>query len=192
MIDQRSIQVYVDTDVEFEPRAVTHVSFRNAGGLMSALDSAQSLLYSALVEDSLNSLAYPALLAGVSYQVAAAPKGFRVSIGGYEDKQFVLLEQVMRRLIDLEIDNERFDVLKNRLIKDFENQAKDKPFQQVYGRLMDELVSSAWPSQEMLAVLKPLTNEQLSSWRDNVFSEVSLQALIHGNVRMKKQRNYLH
>ena len=192
VIDQRSIQVYVDTDVEFGvPRAVTHVSFRNGGGLMSALDSAQSLLYSALVEDSLNSLAYPALLAGVSYQVAAAPKGFRVSIGGYEDKQFVLLEQVMRRLIDLEIDNERFDVLKNRLIKDFENQAKDKPFQQVYGRLMDELVSSAWPSQEMLEVLKPLTKEQLSSWRDNVFSEVSLQALIHGNVQNEKAEELL-
>ena len=110
---------------------------------------------------------------------------------GYEDKQFVLLEQVMRRLIDLEIDNERFDVLKNRLIKDFENQAKDKPFQQVYGRLMDELVSSAWPSQEMLAVLKPLTNEQLSSWRDNVFSEVSLQALIHGNVQNEKAEELL-
>lgn len=183
VIKQPEAEIYVDTDLEFGvPRAVTHVSLRNPGGLMSAADSVRGWLYAMLVEDDLNSLAYPALLAGVNYQVASPPKGIRVSIGGYEDKQFVLLEEVMQRLVGLPISPERFVILKDRLLRELENQAKNKPFQQVYGRLMDELVSSAWPAPELMAELAPLSREDLRLWRDELFSGVSMQALIHGNV----------
>ena len=187
VIDKASAQIYVDTDLEFKvPRAVTHVSLRNSKGLMDAGNAARALFYAALIQDDLNSLAYPALLAGVSYQISAPPKGFRISIAGYEDKQFVLMDEVMHRLVNLDIRQDRFDVLKDQLLKDLRNQSKDKPFQQVYGRLMDELVNSAWPAPDLIGEVEPLTRNELMRWRDELFQEVSVQALIHGNVEDQK------
>ena len=187
VIGEPSAQIYVDTDLEFNvPRAVTHVSLRNPGGLMDAGNAARAWLYTALVQDDLNSLAYPALLAGVSYQIASPPKGIRISIAGYEDKQFVLLDEVVRRLVNLDIRQDRFVVLKDQLLKDLQNQIKDKPFQQVYRRLMDELVSSAWPASELIAQVEPLTRNELMQWRDEFFQRVSMQALVHGNVEDEK------
>lgn len=183
VIDTAEAEIYVDTDLEFRvPRAVTHVSLRNPGGLVNLRNSSRAKLYAALVQDDLNALAYPALLAGVWYDIDAPPKGFRVSIGGYEDKQFVLLDEVLTRLINLDIRQDRFDVLKGEMLKDLHNQAKDKPFQQAFTRLQDELVSSAWTATDVIGVVGPLTLGELTQWRDNLFTEFSTQALIHGNV----------
>ena len=180
-------EVYVDTDLEFGvPRAVTHVSLRNPGGLISLENSARARLYTMLVQDDLNALAYPALLAGVSYQIASPPRGFRVSISGYEDKQFTLLDEVLKRLVNLEIDPERFEILKTELLKDLDNASKDRPFEQTYQRLQDELVNSAWQATQEIEVVSGLTVDDLSGWRDRIFDRVSLQALIHGNVLDEK------
>ena len=180
-------EVYVDTDLEFGvPRAVTHVSLRNPGGLISLENSARARLYAMLVQDDLNALAYPALLAGVSYQIASPPRGFRVSISGYEDKQFTLLDEVLKRLVNLEIDPERFEILKTELLKDLDNASKDRPFEQTYQRLQDELVNSAWQATQEIEVVSGLTVDDLSGWRDRIFDRVSLQALIHGNVLDEK------
>ena len=183
VIDEPYAQVYVDTDIEFNvPRAITHVSLRNPGGLLDSRNAARGRLYSALVQDDLNSLAYPALLAGVGYQIASPPKGFRLTISGYQDKQFVLLDEVMSRLVNLDIREERFVILKEQLLKDLRNQSRDKPFQQAYGTLMDELVSSAWPATDLIDQIEPLSRHELIDWRDGLFQGVSIKALIHGNV----------
>ena len=62
------------------PRAVTHVSIRSDRGLIDLKDVVASDLYAYLVEDDLNTLGYPALLAGVSFEVATPPRGFRVTL----------------------------------------------------------------------------------------------------------------
>lgn len=177
------IELYIDTDVEFNvPRAAIHVSLRNDGGFTALADAAQSQLYSMLVQDDLNALGYPALLAGVSYQVAAPPKGFRVFVGGYHDKQLVLLEEVLNRLMRLDIKEDRFDVMKGELLKNLENSLKNKPFLQSYQRSKDELLDSSWTSEQLIGALEPVTPEGLAAWRDSVLDEVSIQGLVHGNV----------
>ncbi|MBT4491769.1 MAG: hypothetical protein HOC70_00885, partial [Gammaproteobacteria bacterium] len=187
VITGQDAEVYVDTDLEFGvPRAVTHISLRNPGGLIALENAARARLYAMLVQDDLNALAYPALLAGVSYQIASPPKGFRVSISGYEDKQFVLLDEVLTRLINLEIPQDRFDVLKTELLKALQNAEKDKPYLQAYQRLQDELMESAWTPTELISIVEGLTIDDLTNWREGIFNKVSMQALVHGNVLDEK------
>jgi len=183
VISGNDLELYMDTDLEFNvPRSVIYVSLRNNGGFIALEDSAQSTLYSMLVQDDLNALAYPALLAGVSYQIAAPPKGFRISVGGYSDKQLVLLEEVLTRMMSLDIKEDRFDVLKGELIKDLANTLQNKPFLQSYQRLQDELVDSSWTAEQVMGALENITPESLGAWRDRVLQEVSIQGLVHGNV----------
>lgn len=183
LIETEAAEIFLGTDIEFGvPRAVTHVSIRNPGGLVELADVAAARLYAALVQDDLNALAYPALLAGVSYQIAAPPKGFRVSIGGYHDKQLVLLEEVLPRLTDLAIDQGRFAVLKDELLRDLQNARKGYPYQQVYGRVQDELLDASWTPEAMIPAVELLSVENLTAWRNSVFSSVAVQALLVGNI----------
>lgn len=178
--------VYLDIDTEFgTPRAVMHVSLQNEDGLISGRDAARAQLYAKLVRDDLNALAYPAYLAGVNYQLATPPRGFRVSVGGYSDKQLVLLSEVLDRVTSLEIDPDKFNVLKAEMLRDLRNFAKEKPYLQSYQRLKDDLLNAAHTPEEMLKAVETIALADLTAWRDKTLSEVSIQALVHGNVDEK-------
>lgn len=177
------LEVYLDTDMEFRvPRAVTHLSLRNNRGFMDIRDRANAYLYTALVQDDLNALAYPAYLAGLNYDLVGPPKGFRVSIGGYDDKQLVLLEEVIERLVNLEIKPDRFEVLKQELVRDLVNSKRERPFSQSRQRLQDELLSTSWTADQMLEPVSSITRDELQAWRDELLDSVSAQALMIGNV----------
>lgn len=177
------INLYLATDTEFGvPRAMMHLSLRSTGGLISAEDRVRGMLYRNLVEDDLTALAYPAMLAGVSYGIAAPPAGFRVSLGGYHDKQLTLLQMVLNRLTSLEINPERFKVIKTELTQNIENSLKDRPYQQALGHLQDTLVSSAWPADVQLAALDEVTVDNLGAWRDAYFKQINVEAILVGNV----------
>ena len=179
--------IYASTDTEFGvPRAVMHISLRTDGGLIALDDVAAAQLYGLLVQDDLNALAYPALLAGVSYQIATPPRGFRVSIGGYQDKQLVLLDEVLTRLTSLAINKDRFVVMKAELLKEMANASLGKPYLQSYQRLQDLMISSNWTPEELIEATNKITVDSLTRWRDQKLSKVNLQAMIHGNITSQR------
>lgn len=182
-IDKDDIAIWLDRDTEFGvPRATMNISLRNPGGLVSLEDRTLAALYLRLLQDDLNALSYPAFLAGVGYDLAAPPKGFRITISGYDDKQLVLLEEVLERLPDLELNPERFDVLRDDMVRALRNQKQELPAQQTRKAQLDLLLSSSWPSDAQADFLEEVTLETLESWRDNTLERVDAIALVMGNV----------
>ena len=176
---------YLAADTEFGvPRAMLHVSLRRPDGLISVADSVRARLYRNLVEDDLNALSYPALLAGVSYGISTPDRGFRISLGGYQDKQSELLQVVLDRLTSLTINPDRFLVLKTELENSLQDSFKNRPFQQGFDRLRQNILSSSWPAADQLAELATVTPEDLSLWRDAYFEQVGVEALAVGNLDM--------
>lgn len=174
---------YLASDTEFGvPRAMLHVSLRRPNGLISVSDVVRARLYRNLVEDDLNALSYPALLAGVSYGISTPDRGFRISLGGYQDKQSELLQVVLDRLTSLLINPDRFDVLKTELENSLQDSFKNRPFQQGFDRLRNNLLSSSWPADVQLAELATVTPENLGLWRDTYFKQVGVEALAVGNL----------
>ncbi len=183
VVDQQSAEVWFDVDTEFGvPRASMNISLRNEGGLLDLDDRVMADLYGRLVMDRLNTLSYPALLAGLGYDLATPPKGFRISISGYHDKQLVLLDAVLDTFADLEIDPKRFDVLKADSLRALRNASSDLPYLQTRRALNDVLLSSSWPAQAQADLLESVTVDGLRRWRDDTLSSLSVLALIHGNV----------
>ncbi len=183
VIAKQAVDIYLATDLEFGvPRATTHISIRNEGGFIDLDNRVRANLYARLVQDDLNALAYPALLAGVSYEVATPPKGFRLTMGGYHDKQLLLLDEVLTRLVRLQIDPERFAVIKADLTKSLKNAKRDKPYQQVVRRLGQKMVNSNWTPEQLLAQLELVTLPDLMKWRDKTLASTSVYVLTVGNV----------
>jgi insulysin len=176
-------EVWQDVDNEFRvPRATINISFRNEGGLVSLDDRVMADLYGRLVIDRLNTLSYPALLAGLAYDLATPPRGFRVSISGYHDKQLVLLDAVLDAFADLDIDPERFEVLKADSLRALRNASSDLPYLQTRRALNDLLLSSSWPTEAQADFLESVSPEALTQWRNKRLAGLDVLALVHGNV----------
>ena len=182
-LEKDGIKVYLDTDIDFEtPKVVSQMKIEINEGFLSANDQAYATLYAMIVKDALNSMSYPAYLAGLTYDIETVSQGFKVLLQGYSEKQLVLLEEVLNKLVSTKIDRKRFVTLKDELLKELANKAFDKPYQQAGRRLKEELISTVWPVEALLDALVDITPDDLSNWRLEKLANVSLEALFVGNI----------
>lgn len=68
-------------------------------------------IFIALVNDYLAPYLYDATLSGLSYMITTSYDGFSICVSGYNDKLGHLLEKIMRAIHDLEIQQDRFDII---------------------------------------------------------------------------------
>jgi len=183
VIEIPGLELWVDADVSYgSPRANLYIELAVAGGLTSPADRAMAQLYRLLVEDAMSETTYPAYLAGLGYSIAVPDSGYQIRVGGYHDKQQVLLATVLDALLNAELDASRFDSLKASLIKDWRNAAKERPFNQAFTALADTLRSGRWPRPMLIDAITPVTLPDLIAWRDAKLAAVAVRGLAHGNV----------
>jgi insulysin len=183
VVDTQSTEIWIDVDNEFSvPRATYNISLRPVDGLITLEDHVLAGLYRRIVADDLNTLSYPALLAGVAYQLAAPPRGFRITTTGYSDKQLVLMDSVLDSFADLHIDPERFEVLKADSLRAMRNAKSELPFRQTQSAMSNLLLSSSWSPEQQADYLQDVSLAQLESWRAKKLKAVDVLAMVHGNV----------
>lgn len=177
------LQLWTDSEVAFgAPRANLNLALILRDGLQSPVERGIAQLYRRMVQDSLSELTYPAYLAGLSYGISVPDAGFEVSVGGYNDKQRVLLRAVLKALVSAELNQTRFDFLKAALIKDWQNATKERPYTQVLSALQNTLRSGRWPRATLASALTPVTLADLKDFQAKVFNHVAVKGMLHGNI----------
>jgi secreted Zn-dependent insulinase-like peptidase len=177
------LALWLDRDTEFgTPRADLRLSLGIPDGISTAEDRAFALLYVALVEDALSARVYPAYLAGLGYSLDVDGYGLELAVNGYSDKQIELLEVVLDGVTGLVVDPARFAVIRDRLLRDWQNYREERPYTQTLGAVNYLLLSDAWPPEALRASLADRTPADLERWRDRRLGQFNVQGLLHGNV----------
>ncbi|SCO54130.1 related to insulysin precursor (metalloendopeptidase) [Fusarium fujikuroi] len=127
----------------------------------------QARLLSDLVRDALEEYSYDAELAGLQYNVSLDSCGLFLDVSGYNDKLPLLLEQVVTTMRDLNIKKDRFEIVRERLIRGCRNWKLQSSYYQVgdYTNWLNV------PERDFLV-------EELVAELPNVFVEVH----VHGNL----------
>jgi len=89
-------------------------------------------LFTTLVEESLSKYSYDASLAGLSFTVGSESEGVSLMISGYTEKLSVLLEVVLNRMLNFEIDDKLFDLMHDRLTRAYSNVKMNKQVSILY------------------------------------------------------------
>ena len=177
------IEAWLDRDLEFgAPRANLRLLLTVPDGLASVEDEVAASIYRDLAADQLNAYAYPARLAGLPFGIGLSARGFLVEIGGYADKQDVLLPRVLEALSDAEIEPRAFARCRDERVRDWRNEALERPYSQTYGAIGKALRNSAWPAGMLARAAERLSVEALRAWRSERLTRFGLVALLHGNL----------
>ena len=178
------MDIWLDRDLEFgAPRANLRLLLTvPSGGFASVADEVAASIYRDLVADQLNAYAYPAWLAGLSFNIALTATGYLVDIGGYTDKQDILLPKVLEALADAEIEPETFQRFREERVRNWRNEALERPFSQAFSALRTALYNSDWPAETLADSAERLTVEALRAWRSERLAQFGLVALLHGNL----------
>src|SRR5690606_35294321 len=85
----------------------------------------------ALTLDQLSAETYPAMLAGLGFNLASWEQGFTITISGYSEKQQLLLERIIQTLSKPDWSRERLNRVPDSLLRKWRNSSKEWPLRQL-------------------------------------------------------------
>ncbi len=138
-------------------------------------------LYEAAVRDGLNELVYPIQMAGLSYSLGVEKKGISLTIGGYSERIEDLMRLVTKNLTEITIDEQKFENIKEALMRSLKNQTKGKAYARggYYNRLL--WLEKQFTEEEEIAALEPLTLNDLKTYAGKLYEKAFITGVGHGN-----------
>jgi secreted Zn-dependent insulinase-like peptidase len=181
-LDSPRQRVWFAQDAEFRlPRGALYVNFRSpvVGG--SVEQDALALLYVDLLKDAVNEFTYPALLAGLRFDLYKHAQGLSLRISGYDDRQLLLLEQLLATLQQPDFEAVRFESLRADRIRRLQNRIAQRPSSQVMDELREALLHGEWDDQAKIRALESATLPAVQAFADTFWAQASAESLVYGN-----------
>lgn len=181
--DTSFVRLWFKQDTEFlVPKARMMFDFISPFAYLDPISCNLSYMFVQLFRDSFTEYVYPAELAGLQWDLRNTKYGINLVIGGYDDKQCLLLEKIIDRMIHLKIDPKRFEILKENYIRNLKNFAAEQPYQHAVYYLAVLLAEQAWMKEELLEATAYVTLDRVQEFISLLFSKLHVECLIHGNV----------
>ncbi len=180
---REGFELWHQTDKSFDvPRSNFYFSIRSPASNNDAKNSALLSLFTTSLNEQLNEFTYPALIAGLRYQLYPHSRGVSVKVSGYIEKQEVMLKQILDAFQNPKFDEASFERFRKDAIRSIENSTKEDAYDQSMKELYELLVYPHYSDDELLHVLNELTLDDLRSYANEFFEEINIVALSHGNT----------
>jgi insulysin len=175
-------KIWFMQDDEFRlPKGATYINFRSPEVGQSAAQTAAAVLYSSLLTDQVNEFAYPARLAGLSFNFYKHAQGISLRMNGYNDKQAVLLQQLLDAVEKSSFEPQRFDNIRKDMIRSLNNTVAKRPSSQVIDDLREALLYGEWGEQALIAALEELDLADLRHYAGQFWDSATAEVMLYGN-----------
>ncbi|GAB2227967.1 hypothetical protein Droror1_Dr00009796 [Drosera rotundifolia] len=174
------------------PKALVKMDFNCPWANHSPESDVFTEIFTMLLADYLNEYAYYAQVAGLDYSIKHTDSGFGVTIFGYNHKLKILLETVIDKIAKFRVKADRFYVIKEMVIKDYENYKFQQPYQQAMSYCSLILLDQSWPWTEQVEVLPHLEPDDLSKFVPVLLSRTFLECFVAGNVEAKEAESMIN
>ena len=164
------------------PKATTFFLLKTPLIYSSARDAASAEMFVRCVLDELTEYGYNAELAGLHYSVEYTAEGIALGVSGFNDKQHVLLAKIVDKLKTIKIREERFEILKDQLLRDWKNARMSAPYQHARYYMTHMTQETLWLRDEKIAALAPLKTADLQSHVPKLLQSIFIEGLVVGNM----------
>ncbi|CAN9095880.1 unnamed protein product [Alternaria alternata] len=178
-----NVRIWWKKDDQFwVPKANVHIYFRTPITNVTARITLLCTLYRELVNDALVEYSYDADLSGLVYDFTNHISGLSITVSGYNDKLHVLLEKVLLQVRDLEVSEDRFKIIHDRMLRSLRNWEYGQPFHQVgtYSRQFKSEKSVM--NDELLPELENVTAQDVQQFFPQILAQCQIEVLAHGNL----------
>ncbi|XP_030626254.1 insulin-degrading enzyme isoform X2 [Chanos chanos] len=169
-------------DKFFLPKACLNFEFFSRYLYADPLHCNMTYLFLRLLKDDLKEYTYAARLAGLVYGIASGMNAILLSVKGYNDKQHILLKKIIEKMATFEIDEKRFDIIKEAYMRSLNNFRAEQPHQHAMYYLRLLMTEVAWTKDELKEALDDVTLPRLKAFIPQLLSRLHIEALLHGNI----------
>lgn len=179
---QYSMLWYKPDAVFRTPKAYVKIDFSCPHACDSPEAEVLNDIFTELLMDYLNEYAYYARVAGLYYGVSHTDCGFQVTLVGYNHKLRILLKTLIEKIARFEVNPDRFAVIKEMVIKRYQNLKFQQPYQQAMYYCSLILQERMWPWMEQLEILPRLEAGDVARFVPFMLSRAFLECYIAGNI----------
>jgi insulysin len=170
------------------PKANINIVLRNGLTYATPANYVKTVLFTSLVKDALTTYSYDAEISGLVYNVVADPSGMNILVHGYNDKMAVLLEKILLTIRDIELRQDRFDIIKERKTRQYKNWDYQQPYHMIGDYTRWLLNEKAWMTHQYAAELPHITLNDLKAFAPQLISQAHVEVLAHGNLYREETR----
>ncbi|HIF9404302.1 TPA: insulinase family protein [Photobacterium damselae] len=163
------------------PKGVVYVAIDSPHAVSSPRNIVKTRLCVEMLLEAINESAYPAEIAGMSYNLYAHQGGVTLQLSGFSEKQPLLLNLILERFKNRQFKPERFDNIKALLLRNWRNAAEDKPISQLFNQLTGLLQPNNPPYPVLIEALESITIDELPGFVDDMFAELHIDTFVYGN-----------
>ncbi|XP_023246945.1 insulin-degrading enzyme-like [Copidosoma floridanum] len=156
--------------------------FENPFAYIDPINCSLTFMFTQLFKDSLNEYAYDAGLAGLKWELSNSKHGMSLSLTGYDHKLHTLLDKILERMVNFEVDEKRFEIWRENYIRSLKNFEAEQPYQHAAYYLAVLLSEHVWVKNELLNTCSMLTADKMKQFIPLFMSKMHIECLIHGNV----------
>jgi insulysin len=177
---------YKKDDQFWVPKAYVQLFMNVPAATGSPYANTMSLLFSELVQDSLIDISYNAEIAALNFHLINGKEGFVLSFDGYNEKLPVLVKEVLNELVNFKPKRHRFEVLKEKSIRNMKNFEYKPPYNQVTTVFSTLVNDKVYTTAEKIEAMENVTFEDLEHFIPSIFKQAFVEGLIVGNYDEKE------
>lgn len=182
IIDEKGLTVWNLTDTSFGmPRGSVHIMISSADTASTPENYVEAQIYRALLSRSLNEYGYAAKIAGLQYGLSMNRRGLLISLSGYQDKQELLLKDILLAVEQFNPSKAAFEQEKALM----ERRLKNKAFQPPYRQALESLGRMTYmtsPSDDlMLKAMEKVSFSDLKRFSKEFYHRINVEMLVYGN-----------
>lgn len=130
----------------------------------------------------MNVYTYPALMAGLNFDIVRTENGLQITIEGYNDKADLLFLDLIDSLKKQHPREQQFKLYKEILSRQYQNASLDKPLFQIYDYLKSILYKDYASQQSKALAIKKITFERFEEFFSTIFSKTFVEGMLYGNM----------
>ncbi|PMK00828.1 insulinase family protein [Vibrio sp. 10N.261.55.A7] len=163
------------------PKGVIYVAIDSPHSVATPSNIVKTRLCVEMFLDSLIKETYQAEIAGMSYNLYCHQGGVTLSISGFSQKQAHLLEMILEQFAARQFNPERFESIKQQLLRSWRNSAKDRPISQLFNAITGILQPNNPPYSALIEALEVIEVDELSAFVNDILSELHVEMFVYGD-----------
>ena len=169
-------------DDEFRvPKGVVYVAIDSSHAVASPKNIVKTRLCVEMFLDSLAKETYQAEIAGMGYNMYAHQGGVTLTLSGFSQKLPQLLEMILHRFAAREFNPDRFETIKQQLLRNWRNSSQDRPISQLFNALTGLLQPNNPPFATLVEALEEIEVDELSVFVESILAELHVEMFVYGD-----------
>lgn len=163
------------------PKGLAFIAIDSPHAVSTARTIVKTRLCVEMFLDSLAKETYQAEIAGMGYNLYAHQGGVTLMLSGFTQKQAQLLDVIINKFNTREFNQARFDSIKQQMLRNWRNTAKDRPISQLFNAMTGILQPNNPPYPVLIEALESIEVDELPSFVSAMLAELHIEMFVYGD-----------